>query len=203
MSPAVLRGLRPPPAAVHRAGVRSALWGRRRGATWCSAGTTRRHICRRSVRSAKEPPRFTSTSSMKARRGRGPKLMNRCLGTKRDNSPCTVSVEPPQTFCWWHDPANADARKQAAARGGKRAGRGRPQAELSDIKRRLSDLADDVLEGRQDKAVAAVASQVLNVLLRAISVETKLKEQLELVGRLEALEEGLEQRRGRGSRWRA
>src|SRR5215217_7957776 len=104
--------------------------------------------------------------------------MNRCLGTKRDNSPCTVSVTPPQTYCWWHDPANADARKQAAARGGKRAGRGRPQAELSDIKRRLSDLADDVLEGRQDRAVAAVASQVLNVLLRAISVETKLKEQL-------------------------
>jgi len=129
--------------------------------------------------------------------------MNRCLGTKRDNSPCTVSVEPPQTFCWWHDPANADARKQAAARGGKRAGRGRPQAEVSDIKRRLSDLADDVLEGRQDKGVAAVASQVLNVLLRAITVETKLKEQLELVQRLEALEEGLRDNKGGSSRWRA
>jgi hypothetical protein len=51
--------------------------------------------------------------------------------------------------------------------------------------------------------VAAVASQVLNVYLRAISVETKLKEQFELVERLESLEEGLEQSRGRGSRWRA
>ena len=129
--------------------------------------------------------------------------MNRCLGTKRDNSPCTVSVEPPQTYCWWHDPANADARKQAAARGGKRAGRGRPLAEVSDIRRRLSDLADDVLEGRQDKAVAAVASQVLNVYLRAISIEMKLTEQLELLARLEALEEGLEQNRGGSSRWRA
>jgi len=129
--------------------------------------------------------------------------MNRCLGTKRDNSPCTVSVEPPQTYCWWHDPANADARKQAAARGGKRAGRGRPQAELSDIKRRLSDLADDVLEGRRDKAVAAVVSQVLNVYLRAVSIEMKLKEQLELVERLEALEEGLQQTRGGSSTWRA
>ena len=117
--------------------------------------------------------------------------MNRCLGTKRDNSPCTVSVEPPQTYCWWHDPANADARKQAAARGGKRAGRGRPQAELSDIKRRLSDLADDVLEGHQEKGVAAVVSQVLNVYLRAISIEMKLTEHIELVERLEALEEGL------------
>jgi hypothetical protein len=78
--------------------------------------------------------------------------MNRCLGTKRDNSPCTVTVEPPQTYCWWHDPANADKRKQAAARGGKRAGRGRPQAEIANIKGRLSDLADDVLEGARTRA---------------------------------------------------
>jgi len=68
---------------------------------------------------------------------------------------------------------------------------------------RLSDLADDVLEGRQDKAVAAVASQVLNVYLRAISIEMKLKEHLELVARLEALEEGLEQTRGGSRTWRA
>jgi predicted RNA-binding Zn ribbon-like protein len=126
--------------------------------------------------------------------------MNRCLGTKRDNSPCTVSVEPPQTYCWWHDPANADARKQAAARGGKRAGRGRPQAELSDIKRRLSDLADDVLAGEVDKGVAAVASQILNVYLRAVSVELSVREQLELVERLEALEEATEQEKG-GRQW--
>jgi len=71
------------------------------------------------------------------------------------------------------------------------------------IKQRLSDLADDVLEGRQEKGVAAVVSQVLNVYLRAISVETKLKEQFELVERLESLEEGLEQSRGGASRWRA
>jgi predicted RNA-binding Zn ribbon-like protein len=122
--------------------------------------------------------------------------MNRCLGTKRDSSPCTVSVEPPQTFCWWHDPANADARKQAAARGGKRAGRGRPQAELADIKRRLSDLADDVLKGRQDKGVAAVASQIFNVYLRAVSVELKVREQQEITERLEELETLLEQRKG-------
>jgi hypothetical protein len=31
----------------------------------------------------------------------------------------------------------------------------------------------------------------------------KLKEQLDLVGRLEALEEGLEQSKGASSRWRA
>jgi hypothetical protein len=82
---------------------------------------------------------------------------------------------PEAEWCWNHHPDYEQARRRRASKGGKRGGRGRPQAELSDIKRRLSDLADDVLQGRQDKAVAAVASQVLNVLLRAISVETKLK----------------------------
>jgi hypothetical protein len=116
----------------------------------------------------------------------------RCAGTKRDNSPCTATVEPPQRFCWWHDPANADKRRRAASK----AGKSKPSRELTGIKQRLSDLADDVLEGRQEKGVAAVASQVLNVYLRAVSVELKAREQLEIVERLESLEEASEQRKG-------
>jgi hypothetical protein len=128
--------------------------------------------------------------------------MSRCPGTKRDGSRCTVTVEPPQTYCWWHDPQNAEERKRAASKGGKRAGRGRPQAELANIKERLSDLAGDVLAENVDKGVAAVASQVLNVYLRAVSVELKAREQLELTERLEVLEEALETRKG-GRRWGA
>jgi hypothetical protein len=120
-------------------------------------------------------------------------LTARCSGTKRDGSPCTATVEPPQRFCWWHDPANADKRRRAASK----AGRSKPNRELAGTKARLSDLADDVLEGRQDKGVAAVASQILNVYLRAVSVELKVQEQRELIERLEALEEQLE---SKGSR---
>jgi hypothetical protein len=119
-------------------------------------------------------------------------LSVRCAGTKRDGSPCTATVEPPQRFCWWHDPANADKRRRAASK----AGKSRPSRELAGIKQRLSDLADDVLAGRQDRGVAAVASQVLNVYLRAVSVELKAREQLELIERLEALEGALEERKG-------
>ena len=105
-------------------------------------------------------------------------------------------------YCIGHDPERAEARRRRASKGGKRGGRGRPQAELADIKRRLSDLATDVLEGRQDKGVAAVASQVLNVYLRAVSVELKVTEQRELIERLEALEERLQGSKG-GRRWGA
>jgi hypothetical protein len=119
-------------------------------------------------------------------------LAVRCAGTKRDGSPCTAAVEPPQRFCWWHDPANADKRRRAASK----AGKAKPSRELASIKARLSDLADDVLAGEVDRAVAAVASQVFNVYLRAVSVEFKIREQQEITERLQELETLLEQQKG-------
>jgi hypothetical protein len=126
-------------------------------------------------------------------------LNSRCRGIKRDGEPCSLSANGPDGYCWAHSPRHAEERRRMASR----AGKSKPSQELTGIKQRLWDLADDVLEGRQDKAVAAVASQVLNVYLRAISIEMKLKEHLELVARLEALEEGLEQTRGSSRTWRA
>jgi hypothetical protein len=126
--------------------------------------------------------------------------LSRCTAIKASGERCKGRAIEGSEWCWNHNPDHADERRRHGAKGGKRGGRGRPQAELTDIKQRLSDLADDVLEGRQDKGVAAVASQLLNVYLRAVSVELKVKEQQELIERLEALEEGLEQ--NRGSRWR-
>ena len=82
--------------------------------------------------------------------------MDRCLGTKRDGSPCTVTVEPPQTHCWWHAPENAEQRQRAASKGGKRAGRGRPQAETGAIKALLEDLTERVLAGALPTGPAAV-----------------------------------------------
>jgi len=60
-----------------------------------------------------------------------------------------------------------------------------------------------VEEGQMDRADAAVISQIWGTYLRAISTEMKLKEQLELVARLEALEEGLKHNKGGRTRWRA
>ncbi len=122
-----------------------------------------------------------------------------CSGIRADGSRCRAQAIADSQWCLNHHPDYEGARRQRASRGGKRGGRGRPTTELADIKQRLSDLATDVLEDELDKSVAAVASQVLNVYLRAISVELKVKEQLELRERLEALEEALERNReGRG-----
>jgi hypothetical protein len=123
--------------------------------------------------------------------------MPRCAGIKRDGGRCTAVVGGSQTHCYQHDPNRAEERKRNASR----AARSKPSRELANIKERLADLAEDVLEGRQDKGVAAVASQVLNVYLRAVSVELKAREQLELIERLEALEEALEHNGSGGRAW--
>jgi hypothetical protein len=119
-------------------------------------------------------------------------LASTCTATKRDGSPCTLPASGSGGLCWAHDPKNAERRRRGQSRGGK----SKPSKELIGIKKRLSDLADDVLEGKVDKGVAAVASQILNVYLRAISTELAVREQLELVERLEALERSAETTEG-------
>src|SRR5215211_3576267 len=123
-----------------------------------------------------------------------------CSGIRADGGRCKAQAIADSQWCFNHHPDYEEARRRRASRGGKRGGRGRPIAELTDSKRRLSELADDVLEGRQEKGVAAVASQVLNVYLRAVSVELKAREQLELIERLERLEEDLAANARKGER---
>jgi hypothetical protein len=120
----------------------------------------------------------------------------KCTGITRIGERCRGVAIDGSGYCYAHHPDHAADRRRAARRGGKRGGRGRPQAEVGNIKQRLSDLADDVLEEKVDKGAAAVAGQLLNTYLRAVSVELKAREQLELTERLEALEETLEQRKG-------
>jgi hypothetical protein len=126
-----------------------------------------------------------------------------CTGITRSGERCRGVAIDGSGLCYAHHPDHAEDRRRAARKGGHRGGRGRPQAELANIKERLSDLATDVLEGRQDKGVAAVVSQVLNVYLRAVSVELKVQEQRDLLERLEALEEALRAEGKGGRRWGA
>jgi hypothetical protein len=118
--------------------------------------------------------------------------MARCSHTYADSSQCRRIVSAEQRYCYSHDPARAAERRRNAARGGK----AKASGELVGIKQRLSVLADDVLEEKVDKGVGAVASQILNVYLRAVSTELAVREQMELVERLETLEEALERQKG-------
>ena len=121
--------------------------------------------------------------------------MAQCQGIKRNGGRCTLSVPPGVHWCFNHDPARADERRRNASRAGKSAG-GR---EIKELKRRISDVVDAVLEGSQDRGRAAVAIQGFNALRGALELERKIREQEEVLERLEALE----QTRKGGSRWGA
>src|SRR5215218_9925831 len=107
-----------------------------------------------------------------------------CSGIKRDGSRCTVTVESPQQYCWWHDPANADKRRRAASKGG----RGGGSKEIRNLKGRISEVIDAVLEGSQDRRRAAVAIQGFNGLRGGLELERKIREADELEARIAVLE---------------
>ena len=119
--------------------------------------------------------------------------MPKCAAITRSGQPCKGFVHPGHTYCPAHDPKRADARKKAASK----AGRSKPGSELSEVKGTLRQLADDVLEGKRDRADASVAAQILGVFLRAVEAERKIREQEDFEARLNALEE-LQEKERRG-----
>src|SRR5215211_8201895 len=124
--------------------------------------------------------------------------MDKCSGITRSGEACKGKPFDNCQWCYYHHPEYVEERKRHGAKGGKRAGRGRPQVELSNIKTQLHDLADGVLDGSVDRADASVIGQLLNIILRAVTVDLQVREQEELVERLEALEASLEDRDGKG-----
>jgi hypothetical protein len=125
----------------------------------------------------------------------------RCSHTYANSSRCRRIVSAEQEYCYSHDPQRASERKRNAARGG----RAKASGELGRVKARLHTLADMVEEGQMDRADAAVISQIWGTYLRAVSVELKAREQMELIERLEMLEGSLQANAAHnngGNRWR-
>ncbi len=109
--------------------------------------------------------------------------MRQCAGTKRDGSPCTATVEPPQTYCWWHDPTNSEERRRAASRGG----RSRPSRELRTIKEEIKEAIGKVERDELDRNTARAMFTGYSVLLDYIKLERGVYVEEELAARLEAL----------------
>jgi hypothetical protein len=121
--------------------------------------------------------------------------MERCRATKANGEPCKGTANGSDGYCWAHSPNNASERRRLASRAGKRGGRGRPSVEVRQIKGRLKEIAEGILDGSIGHAKGAVASQVYNVYLRALKTELDIQERTELLERVEALEQFSEQRR--------
>jgi hypothetical protein len=95
------------------------------------------------------------------------------------------------SYCWNHAPETAGARKQRARKAGRVGGNGRSSglSETAEAKRWIRDLVGKAITGDVDRGVATAAFMGLNVLARYIELERKIREQEEVLERLEALEE--------------
>lgn len=124
--------------------------------------------------------------------------MPRCPGVKRDGGRCTVIVKPPQTHCYQHDPHRVEERRRNASRAGRRSG----SREVRDLKRRISEVVNGVLEGHLDRGRAAVAIQGLTALRGVLELERRIKEIEEIEERLDRVERlGLGQSAGEKRSW--
>ena len=150
--------------------------------------------------------------------------MRTCSGIRTDGGRCQAQPMRNSEYCLNHDPSRAEENRRRSSKGGKRGGRGRPRVEVTNVKTQLQvalhffdqvvrqadarvpvtnvktqlqELADAVRENEINRADAAVVSQILNVLLRAITIEAQLREREEFAQRLEALEAALAHRKGR------
>jgi hypothetical protein len=119
-------------------------------------------------------------------------LMGRCAGKKGDGTPCERIVSASHEYCYAHDPSYAEDRKKAASKAARSPAKSRSTTEIREIKGRLKDLYAAVLEGRAERAAAAVANQIANTQLRAIELERRVREQEELEERLDELGDLLE-----------
>ncbi len=126
--------------------------------------------------------------------------MARCAAIKPNGERCKADAIDHAEWCWSHHPDYQDARRRRASKGGRAGGRGRPQVELVGLQERFEELANKVLEGELDKGRAVVAGQLLQGARACIRDRLKAVEQLELIERLEVLEQELETKR-RNQSW--
>jgi hypothetical protein len=126
----------------------------------------------------------------------------RCEAITQAGSRCRLDATAGATWCYSHDPARVEERRRNARKAGRSGGNGRAgTSELAGIKRDIRGVLDGVLDGRIDRGAGACAAQLLNVLLRAVELERKIREADELEGRLRDLERALTDTGGGRALW--
>jgi hypothetical protein len=138
---------------------------------------------------------FARSARPSQRRGVG--VLARCAATKHDGTPCERIVGASQTYCYSHDASRSEARSRAASKAASSKHQG---TELAQIKVRLKEIVEGVLDGSIAPGRAAVACQAYNNILRTVDRELKVREQEELIPRLEELEATLDRTRHREGR---
>ena len=124
----------------------------------------------------------------------------RCEAITKGGGRCR-GIATHDSYCYQHSPETVEARRRNASRGGKAGGNGRSSglSETAEAKRWIKVLVSGLLKGTVERDVATACFMGLNVLARYVEVERRLKEQEEVVERLEQIEDALEAQKGGGA----
>ena len=143
---------------------------------------------------------YTRWSLGHERLGRGrAQLLTKCTAITAGGGRCQgVAIDDSSGLCHAHHPDRAERRKRAASKGGRRGGRGRTHPDLTSLKQDVRHVIDSVLDGTVGHSPGGVALQGFNVLLRAAKLELDIREQQDLIARLEELETALQEQHGGG-----
>ncbi len=109
--------------------------------------------------------------------------MTQCRGFKPNGDQCTLTVEPPDSYCWHHAPERAERRRRAASK----AGSSRPSTEIRDLKQEVRDLIAAVKNGHLDRNNAAVMFQGYRVLKDLVELDRRVRETDDLAAAVEEL----------------
>jgi hypothetical protein len=123
--------------------------------------------------------------------------LTKCSGITQAGTACKGIPIDGSQWCYVHHPDHAEERRRHGSKGGKRGGRGRPSVELARLQARFEELAEKVLSGEVERGVGAVVGQLLNGARACVRDALAAREQEELIGRIEQLEEALEAKESR------
>ena len=135
-----------------------------------------------------------------------------CSATKRNGEPCTLPAHGQHGFCWAHSPETAEKRKRIASRGGKGKAARRVAVLWDEVRDVIGGVEAGTLEPPQGNTMlrgynTLIALDRLDVERSELEIaqrrlELDEQERLELIERLERVEEALknkERERGYGA----
>src|SRR5215218_9168531 len=94
-----------------------------------------------------------------------------CPAITRTGERCQRHIGEGADFCHLHDPSRADERRVLASK----ARRSRPLSESAALRKRLTKLLDEVLEGNSNPKVAGAVSVLANAIIGTLRLDVKVR----------------------------
>jgi hypothetical protein len=108
-----------------------------------------------------------------------------CSAIKPDGERCRGIATTGSDYCPAHDPSRSEARKRAASKAARTRHGGQG---IGELKETLATLYQEVRSGMVEPKRGAVLNQILNARIRLVETEMRVREQQEILERLEQLE---------------